>query len=387
MNHLINPNESRILENAGDRMPIGLMSIAANTPDTKVFDLNHMSWNDYMNEFDRDKPEAVGVSVYTSASMPDAVQIAKCLKGETYLIAGGHHATHMPETLIPYFDSVVLGEGENSFGTAQPGIVERNAPDLSAINKPVGNLSLYGMNMDGKKTGTIITSRGCPYHCAFCGKLEDKVRFHKIDDVLSQVDDFKSAGYEAIYFLDDVFTIKEKRMKTIVQTMNMPFRVTTRANLVNPNKLETLAENGCEWLSLGIESGDDDILAKSQKEMTTKDNYNAVYNATKAGIKTKGFFIIGLPGETEETARKTINFTKTLREYAGLTQADFYFLTPFPGTPIWKDPDKFGINIRDKDFTKYLEAGKGAHCVVDTESLKAERIEELVEEAKDLWKN
>lgn len=385
MKHLINPNESRILENAGDRMPIGLMSIVANTPDTKVFDLNHMKLSKYLDHFEDDKPTSVGISVYTSASVPEAIKIANILRRRTYLVAGGHHATHMPETLTPYFDSVVLGEGENTFDSAQPGIIERDTPDLTKLNRPKGDISQYGMNMDGKRTGTIITSRGCPYSCSFCGKLEDKVRFHNEDDVIAQVDDYKTAGFEGIYFLDDVFTIKKDRMQRIVERTNLPFRVTTRANLIDTNKLEILAENGCEWLSLGIESGDDDILAKANKGMTTEDNYKAVILATKQGIKTKGFFILGLPGETETTARKTINFSKTLKEYAGLTSADFYFLTPFPGTPIWNNPDKFGIKIRDMDYTKYLEAGKGAHCVIDTEELKAGRIEELVKEAREIW--
>jgi len=70
-----------------------------------------------------------------------------------------------------------------------------------------------------------------------------------------------------------------------------------------------------------------------------------------------------------------------------MTEADFYYLTPFPGTPIWNDPEKFGITIKDKDFTKYLQAGKKARCVIETDYLSSQRIEELTEEARRQWKS
>jgi radical SAM superfamily enzyme YgiQ (UPF0313 family) len=118
--------------------------------------------------------------------------------------------------------------------------------------------------------------------------------------------------------------------------------------------------------------------------MTTKQNYDAVKIAGDYGINVKGFFVIGLPGETERTAQDTIDFSLRLKKQ-GLKRADFYFLTPFPGTPIWNNPGAFGIQIPDRDFTKYLEAGKGARCYVNTRELSASRIEELVMGAKFEW--
>jgi len=387
MIHLINPNESRILRDSGDRVPIGLRSIAANTPDAKVYDLNHMTMDAYMNHFDMDQPEAVGVSVYTSPIFPEAVKIAQQLRGRTKLIAGGYHASAMPQTLLPYFDAVVVGEGEQimSYHEALSGIEEGSSPRLEDLKSPdFSNMGDYTMIQSGKRTGTLITSRGCPYSCSFCGKLENKVRFEPGHKVLGQMDQLRKEGFEAMYFLDDVFTLNIDRMKHIVHNVGMPYRVTTRANLINPEKITLLKNTGCDWMSLGIESGDDEILSYARKGMTTEDNLRAVSLAGEVGIKVKGFFILGLPGETEITARKTINFAHTLKDY-GLTSADFYYLTPFPGTPIWRNPEQFGINIRDKDYTKYLQAGRGAHCVVDTKELKAERIEELVGEARYGW--
>jgi len=393
MIYLINLSEQRILKDFGDRVPIGLLSIATELQrkgyQTRVYDMNHDTMPELLEEFELDKPEAMGISVYTSPSVPEAKYLAKLFKHRTKLIAGGHHATHMPKSLFPYFDTVVKGEGENNFETAifKNGIVKSSTPDLTKllpINYEFLDMSKYNMKIDGQRTGTIITSRGCPYSCAFCGKLEDKVRFSPVKNVITEIDRLKKLNFKSIYFLDDVFTLKQERMKQIVEQVNMPFRVTSRANLINYEKLGILKDNGCTWLSLGIESGSNEILKKANKGMTTQENYEAVRQASNIGIKTKGFFIIGLPSETEHTAKQTIAFSKILKD-VGLTSADFYFLTPFPGTPIWNNPDKFDIEITNKDYTKYLEAGKGAKCYVNTKELKAEKIEELVKEAQREW--
>lgn len=396
--YLINPNESRILENAGDRLPIGLLSIASTLRTrghkVKVFDMNHDSQLRLIYEFMRDKPEAVGISVYTSPILPEAISLASKLTG-TRLIAGGYHATAMPKSLIPHFDAVVMGEGEEVFEQAvrENGIIDgrRVQPRLEEIPNPsydLVDLDRYGMNQSGKRTATLITSRGCPFHCVFCGKLDDKVRYEPVAKVLSQANQLVGNGFQALYFLDDVFTLNSERMESIlrnIQFPDVPYRVTTRANLVTEGRLDTLAETGCDWISLGIESGNDTILERSRKGTTTKQNLAAVQQASKRGINVKGFFIVGLPGETEKSAKQTVDFARFLRG-EGLTKADFYYLTPFPGTPIWDNPDEFGITINNYDYTKYLEAGKNARCFVNTEGLKAERIEEIVAGAKKEWK-
>ena len=393
MIYLVNPSEHRILENAGDRIPIGLLSMATQFnkqgEKTKIFDLNHMTNKDFLRSFQAEKPKITGISVYTSPIAREARGLAKVLKGSTKLVAGGHHATAMPESL-PEFDLVIQGEGENALElmTGAEGITRMKSPNLDNLpdlDYGLLNMDNYQMQQSGKRVGTLITSRGCPYHCSFCGKLSDKVRHEPVGKVIAEADNLKRQGFKSLYFLDDVFTLNKQRMKAIVENLNVPYRVTTRANLVDGEKLEILAETGCEWLSMGIESGNNEILKRSNKEMTIDDNEEAIYLAGQYGIDVKGFFIIGLPGETEKTAKETIDFSLGLRDL-GLSQAEFYFLTPFPGTPIWNNPKKFGIEITNKDYTCYLEAGKDAHCYVNTKHLSAPRIEQLVKEAKEQWK-
>jgi len=391
--YLINPSERNILENYGDRIPHGLVSIGTmlkqNGIPTKIFDFNHTSQGNFIKDFFNDRPFACGVSVYTSPMYKEAIEISKFLREATKLIAGGYHATAMPETLEDYFDSIVIGEGEIGMLEAirYYGQIIGRKPDMSMLpaeDFSLIDLSKYGISKNGKRQATCITSRGCPYSCSFCFNMSKNVRKKPIQAVKKELDQLVNAGFDSIYFLDDVFTINKERMEEITDYCKVPFRVTTRANLINEEKISILAKNGCEWLSLGIESGNDDILQFNNKGMYKEDNEVAVRLAHKYGIKTKGFFIIGLPGETEGTANETIDYSLRLRNL-GLTEADFYYLTPFPGTPIWANPEVFGIEIIDNDFRKYLQAGNGAKCVINTECLKAERIEELVREAKYRW--
>ena len=96
--------------------------------------------------------------------------------------------------------------------------------------------------------------------------------------------------------------------------------------------------------------------------------------------------MFGLPNETKEDAEKTIAFSKLLRD-EGLTSADFYIMTPFPGTPIWNNPENYGIQIVDRDYTKYLEAGKEpAKAFHKTKYMNTKQIEEVRKRAEEEWK-
>lgn len=395
MIHLINPSEKGILDGAGDRIPIGILSIASQLKrdgvESKVWDLNHQTENDLIDYLKKDSNAVSCISVYTSPLYIESVRLAEKIRPYSKkLIAGGYHATAMPNSLFPFFDVIITGDGENAISTAidtseklvNGGSVDLN--ELANIDYSFINLEDYGLSQNGKRTATLITSRGCPMSCAFCGKMERKVRYHPTEHIKEQIDTLKNAGFDSLYFLDDVFTLNKDRMKEIVEyakEKEMPFRATTRVNLLDKSRLEILAKNGCEIMSLGLESGNNEILRKCNKYSTIEKGRKVVSNANDLGIKTKGFFIIGLPGETEETAQDTLNFAIELKKI-GMESADFYYLTPFPGTPIWNSPKNFEVEIITRDFTKYLIAGPDAQCFVNTKELKAKRIEELVREAR-----
>lgn len=396
MIYLINPSETDILDTAGDRMPLGLMSIGANLKknglETKLFDLNHDDINQMIKQAQEDNPKVVGISAYTSANYNKAAYLSKRFRElfpKTRLVVGGHHATAMPYECLEHFNTVVRGEGEIAILNAlyQDGIITALPSNLNHLPNPdrsLINSYKYGINQNGKRTATLITSRGCPYSCAFCGNFTHMVRYEPIEKVKKQLQEITKEEFESVYFLDDVFTIRKERMKTILNETKLPYRLTTRANFLDPERMDILAD--CELLSFGVESGNQDVLNRINKRENLSDFERAQIMAKARNIKTKGFFIIGLPGETQKTASDTINFALRLKDM-GMNYADFYYLVPFPGTPIWNNPESFGIKIKDRDFTKYLQAGKRAKCVIETEELSSSDIEDLVEEAKYKWKN
>jgi len=141
---------------------------------------------------------------------------------------------------------------------------------------------------------------------------------------------------------------------------------------------------GCDIISLGLESGNNEVLKKMEKFMTTDIQKKGVEMCHKAGIKVKGFFIIGLPGETWETAIDTIEFARSLN----LEYADAYILTPFPATPLWENPEKYGIQIikpEGSDWSKYYQVGKGGEYFVNIKhnNLNEEQLRALIKKFRD----
>lgn len=396
---LISPNSKHLLNNAGDRPPLGILYLGAvlkrRGHKVRVMDMNHYTPENLLGEVERNPPDYAGISVYTSPLFKQAMGMADKLNKHCKTIAGGYHASALPYSVLPNFTAVVIGEGE----IALPKIIENNLTglvkgekmDINNIPKPARELVDmldYNLEQDGNSAATLLSSRGCTNSCVYCGNMNRKMRFHSDRHVLKEVDQLKKYGYHDLYFYDDTFTANKKRAIQLVKQLkdkNVNYRITTRANTLDEELVKELADSGCTWVSLGIESGNDDRLKDIKKNMTTSDNLKAVMMLKDYGIKTKGFFMFGLPNETLENAEDTIWFSQRLKK-AGLTSADFYIMTPFPGTPIWNNPEKFGIKILDRDYTKYLEIGKGpTRAFHRTQFMSQKDIEEIRNKAELEW--
>ncbi|MAG50559.1 hypothetical protein CL621_02880 [archaeon] len=399
------PNEKRIIKHFGDRPPLSLLFIAAHLRKqghkVRVWDGNHQTEAELLGICKNFKPEYVGVSVYTSSIMPEAISLANLIKNhnkEIKIIAGGYHAIVLHESLPKNFDYICVGEGERVVEEIlkKPNeriVVPPKVMDIDEIPLPARDLvdmRLYNMEQNGKRTATLVTSRGCPYDCVFCGNINRKVRFHSTEriekEVKELIDKYK---FKSFYFLDDLFTLDKKRTFEIIKKLkplNISYRIMTRSDNLNEEMIKALAESGCEIVSIGIESGSNKILKNANKMMTTKQNEEVVKLCSKYGINVKGFFMVGLPGETEETANQTIEFAKRLKKQ-GLTSADFYLMTPFPGTKIWDNPKEYGIEIIDRNFSEYLIAGNIVESKIKTEFLSGEKLKYLVKKAKIEFEN
>jgi len=399
LTYLINPSERDILANAGDRMPLGLLYMASELQmhqhPVKVYDLNHTSEAKLMKDIATDKPSMIGVSCLTSPMFGETKRLLNRIKNyneKGRVIVGGYHPTVMPLDFYGLVDNVVTGEGEYAVECLVSGVkdepIVRNGVTTLRDLIPARDLldqTQYNMFQEGLRTSTAITSRGCPNACVFCGNTPRKVREHDLFDVERDLENIASNEYKAVYFLDDVFTINKARAMAIgkmVQDKGLKFRLTTRANYVDDFMIRNMAKNGLDIASMGVETGNEEILRTVGKNQTKQQIRDAVATCYKYGVKTKGFFILGLPGETEKTANETIRFAEELRNL-GMEYCDFYPLVPFPGTDIWTNPDKYGIRILDRDYSKFLQATKGEPKIVcETVGLKAEKISELLKEAK-----
>ena len=398
MIYLLNLKDD-FLENAGDRPALGTLYLSSYLEskgiNTRVFDLNHTSEQTLIHAIISDKPEWLGVS-FTTPHFKQANRIAKEMKSlfpNIKTIAGGVHPSVLPESLRhSAFDMVVKGEGEKTleeiirlkiFGGEIEGkrTVLLDELPIPAYNKL--KLDRYALKIDGKKAIPVITSRGCPYSCVYCTKEVHGSMFRSnTANYVGQMIELlhKVYDYDKFIFYDDVFTLDKKRIKAIkdefkMRGLKIGYRATTRFNCVDEVVIEDLKESGCLELCFGVESGNDIILDNIKKQQKVKEVFYKNDLIRKSGIKTKAYFMIGLPGDTLETVQDTINVMKEL----DADEKDVYILAPYPGTQLWNNPSSFGIEI-DKDSNFEYMQTKGVR--IATDRLSKEKLIELWNEAK-----
>ncbi len=397
----VSPNETSFLENAGDRMPLGALYVATSAKragyDVKFFDLNHNEEENFLYKVYEEKPDVIGYSAISSPSFKyinNLISLAKTYSNKSISVVGGYHAIARPQD-FEFADFVIRGDGESAIHnvleglTIGKGIYRVDINDIPFPDRSLVNTNNYDMQQNGHRTATLISSRGCPFNCVFCGNYDRKVRLRNPDNIAGELEQLLDMGFQSLYFLDDAFTINKKHAKEISDVVNdyaFPFRITTRADLLGDGIVEYMVIRGLEIVSIGIESGNDKILENANKHMTTDDNRKAVKLLHQYGVDVKGFFIFGLPGEGPKEAQQTIDFARELKK-EGLTSADFYAMTPFPGAPIYEHPEKYGCKILSHDWDKYLEVGKDEiEPVMETNTLSAEQIKYFMRKAKKEWK-
>ena len=198
----------------------------------------------------------------------------------------------------------------------------------------------------------MITSRGCPYHCSFCGNIfNTPVRFRSVANIIGEVEQLKERGVNHLRFVDDNFTLNPDLFNLCweLKKLNVKFRCHTRSNLVSAQKIAPLAGAGCEECSLGIESADDTVLKLNKKMETVATHRKAVKLLKQAGIAVKYYWMSGLPGETDKTIELNMEFMKETQP-AKWTLSTF---TPYPGCAIFNNPAKFGVKIINPDWANW----------------------------------
>jgi len=181
----------------------------------------------------------------------------------------------------------------------------------------------------------VVTSLGCPYHCGFCTAGAYGYRIREVDNVIEELKYLSKLGVKEILFQDPTFTINTKRVVEMCQKIiqnNLQFTWSCNAdiNSLNEEKIKFMKQAGCHTVSVGIESGDDNILKKYSKMISVDQIKEAVELLNEYKIKILGYFIIGLPGEDRESILRTIDLAKQL----DIDIASFAIATPDLGTRL-----------------------------------------------------
>jgi len=303
---------------------------------------------------------------------PTVIRMAeeiKRLAPEVVTIVGGPHVTGLPQRAL--YDSIsygIIGEGEEALlellNTLETGsdvsevknLIYRHNEDV-VVNEPrpfiknLDELPLPAWDLmtldeytdpayfEGRHLA-IFSERGCPYDCSFCASRvtwKGKLRSRSVDNVLEEIRHIVNVlGINNLMFWDDTFAANKKRAieicnRIIAENLNINYTVQIRADSVTKELAVALGDSGCAFAAIGVESGNEIILNKIGKRETKAQFETAVKIMKTVGLPIIASYIIGLPDDTHETIRETIDFAFEL----DADQSKFMILAPFPGTRVY----------------------------------------------------
>lgn len=382
---LINPPQPE-LWNPLAYPPLGLLYVAAPAKamghDVEILNLCENSISDIPGiEFPY--ADVYGITC-TTPLFPAVKALTQALSRkfpESYIVLGGIHPTLFPNECLSDTDAhiIITGEGETAFAILLEAInygdsIEKiiNAEriyNLDSLRFPARELmpdeiiqDTSGMHLIGfykrnNYSTTIMTTRGCPYSCAFCCKTPHTAggRYRSPKNI---VQEFKwlveRYNIHQFRIIDDMFTLDRPRLADIereVRKENLEIYLNTilRADSVDEETARIMYDIGVRQASIGVESGSPEILKRINKRETIEEIENCIALCKKNNIKIRAFLIFGLPGETLETIEQTKAFMRR-------NQPDSYTLSsfvPLPGSDIANNPEKYGISIEKQGFGGY----------------------------------
>jgi radical SAM superfamily enzyme YgiQ (UPF0313 family) len=278
------------------------------------------------------------------------------------------------------------------------GVVSRRGSHLcnngdANVNMDIDSLpfperdKIWGVSEKDKKTvdvSYICSIRGCPYRCNYCASPQhwkrDKTQYRSPESVISEMrhlkefywDTDKEYDYSAsantqqkgnlkmrdntiVYFVDDIFTVKKRRVKQILkmmidQNLGMNWKCEARTDHLDEEICELMAQTKCTRVKLGFESGSDRMLKIMQKDETKEDMMRGAKMLRDAGVPFTAYFMAGFPGETDDDLLKTIEFAKTI-------QADYYSLSvvaPYYGTKMYYNLIEDGVELDKKPWEYFF---------------------------------
>jgi radical SAM superfamily enzyme YgiQ (UPF0313 family) len=348
-----------------------------------------------LNEDER-IPEAniYGISI-TTPDFFEAIKIKdeiKQMNPDARVVVGGPHATLRPEECLKAgFDIVCEGD----FSAAKriqwvwktPVIVGGMAKNIDEYHpdREIVDLWKYEFYVCGVRATTVVFTHSCVWRkCAFCCRYPmpfDRVRLHSVEWCEEEIAEIAEKGFRGLQIYDDEFLCFRKRDEQIVRLIPEygieVWRCFLRADFCLRNKdlVRLAVKNGLKEVLIGIESGSAKILEIIEKGTTPEMNLEAIRFLHSLDVKVKAAMIVGLPGESPETLKETWRWLEKAEPY--IETFDFTIFTPYPGSKVWRNPEKYDIKFDKKDCYK---AYKGMHAKgwepprISTSSLSFEQI-------------
>lgn len=407
--------------------PLGLGYISACLKragyDPRIVDLEVLGWDlARLSAFFLDKrPSLVGISTATP-NYPYARQVISAARKalpDALLVMGGVHASALPEEVLaenPALDVVVIGEGEETMvelaalaaaGGASAGKlggvnglarrikdkVERTPsraplddldslphPDRSAA--PPHRYRPQAYADVGLPSASLITSRGCPYRCAFCASgvtMGKKFRAHSPGYIIEEMEQLqRDHGVRHFVFKDDTFTIDRERVeefchRLIKEKKGLSWFCYARPDRVDRELLALMRQAGLRIISFGLESGDDETLRELCKGSTAANGLEALSSARQEGLFAVASYILGAPGEDEKMIKATIDYARR----GNPVLASFNRLVIYPGTPLYDGLPKGGwLSDNWEDYVP-----TGPRLAANLSKLSDKRLNELTRAA------
>ncbi len=309
-------------------------------------------------------PDVIGFSIFNANRWGgiDLAQIAKECLPDVPVVFGGVGATFLWQHLLTHFpaiDYVIVGEGEQSFLALVEALAAREnrerlsqikglalrlngrphltapaefIPDIDQLPDPARYFSFQH----------VISSRGCPWNCVFCGSprfWKRKVRFHTPEYFVEQLERLYRKGINFFYVSDDTFTLKKERVIRICeQILKRKLRITwqaiSRVDCLDEEIVYWMRRAGCLQISFGVESGSEKIRNKVLNKKLTEESIQKAFKLCRAyGILPRAYFIYGCPGESRKTIQASINLMKRIKPLSMLC----YILDIYPGTALYED--------------------------------------------------
>ncbi|MBI4439701.1 radical SAM protein [Candidatus Woesearchaeota archaeon] len=374
--------------------------------------LNQYGFLKYLEEV---KPEMVVMETSTPSIENDLAWAKKIKEIGCITVMTGPHATAVPLEVLkePYVDYVLPGEIDYSLRDLSNTLRDKkNVHALSGVHSKMPNGDMVmnkpaplitdldglpypyreGLPMENyidpacKHAPGIqmIASRGCPNQCIYCYESQNfygrpNYRVRSVKNVADEMEHLiKTYKVREIYFDDALFSVSQQRVielcdEILKRKMNIYWSAMCDAKL----KIETLRkmkESGCVMIKFGVESANREILKNIRKHITPEDVIAIVRNCREIGIETHATYMFGLPGETKETIKETMNFAFNI---APADTAQFAAAIPNPGTKFYEDAKRNGWLVTT-DYKKYA----GQDVVVQYEGLSAEDIYRAVHRAR-----